>query len=405
MGSGTNKLRIVWICHFLNQSIREKLGIGIKEKEYAPWIALGLEEVRKRDDIELHVIAPFHGIIKDQKFSEGNIHSHCIRTGVPYLKTDWPSFLRFDLWTSFYFFNYKVRNLIYRINPDLIDLHGAENAYYASSVLSIKNYPVLVTIQGFLSLNEVNESKNPYIRKRLIVEKRILETMKYFGIEANFMGDYIRRFNPNAKIFFFRVPYAKLSAKTSIQKVYDIVFFAKLVRQKGIEDLINAVSIVSRLRPEISLVIIGKGKEAYVRFLKQLIDDLGLKSNVIFKGFIPAQEEMLEEVLKARISVLPTYNDTIPGTVVESMHLHIPVISYNVGGVPDLNQDGERIIIVEKGNIERLASEIDELLGNEQKRIQLAERAFRYVSDEFDNANSINKLIMAYKDILKEVNG
>jgi len=404
MGYGTNKLKIVWICHFLNQSIREKLGISTQEKEYAPWITLGLEEIRKRDDLELHLIAPLNGIIKNKNFSENNIHYHFIKTGVPLLKTNWPYFLRFDLWTNFYFFNYQVRNLINRINPDLIDLHGAENAYYASSVLSIKKYPILVTIQGFLSLNEVTESKNPYIKKRLIVEKRILETMKYFGIEAGFMGDYIRRFNPQAKIFFFHVPYAKISVKPGVRKVYDIVFFAKLVRQKGIEDLINAVSIVRKQRPEVSLVIIGKGEENYVSFLKQLVDDLGLKSNVIFKGFIPTQEEMLEEVVKARISVLPTYNDTIPGTVVESMHLHIPVISYNVGGVPDLNQGDERIIIVEKGNIERLAAEIDELLGNGQKRIMLAEKAFTYVSAEFDNTNSINKLIIAYKNILKEVN-
>lgn len=402
MQSEGKKLKIVWICHFMNESVQKMLGMDGKEKELSPWIPLGIEEIKKRDDIELHVIAPFFRILRNKTFSDQNVNYYCIRIGMPIFKRPWPARYRLDVWTNFFFFNIQVQNLVKKINPDLVNLQGAENAIYSASILKIKRYPILITIQGFITLNYQNDSKDSYIKKRLQIEKKILSGMKYFGTEASFTEDYIKSFNPDSKIFFFHCPYAKPIIKTDVPKEYDLVFFARIDKRKGIEDLIKAVSIVKIRRPMVTLIIIGKCDESYVLWLKKVVEEKGLNSNVIFKGYILTQEEMHNEVSKARISVLPTYNDTIPGTVVESMHLGIPVISYNVGGNPDLNLEDEHIILVEKGNIEKLAFEIEDLLNNKEKQIKLAEKALKYASIEFDNANSINQLILAYRKIIEE---
>ena len=399
---GEDKLKVVWICHFLNQSLKEKLLISADAQEYAPWITLGINEVRKRNDIDLHVIAPFYNILKSRYFNEGNVHYHCIKVGVPLGKRPWPIWFDLDSWSNFRFFNSKLSRLIKKIRPDIINLHGAENAYYSSSVLKIRNYPVLVTIQGFISLNAFKDTTNPFLRKRLQIEKKILQEMKYFGIEARFITQYIRNFNPDFTIFFYHYPYIKLDVKYDVPKEYDLVFFANMTKAKGLEDLIEAVSIIKKRRPNISLIVMGKGEESYIDWIRQKILDLDLTSNILLKGFIPTQEAMLKEAVKARISVLPTYNDTIPGTIVESMHLKLPVITYSIGGNPDINIDDERIILVEKGDVNGLAMEIEKLLSNEQRQRELALKAFEYASVEFDNANSINKLILVYKEIIKK---
>ncbi len=390
MESMGNRLKIVWVCHFMNQPIQKLLGMDGQEKEFAPWIPLGIEEIKKRDDIELYVIAPFYGIFSNRSFSEKNIHYHCIRVGVPFFRRTWPPGFRIDLWTNFRMFNLQVKNLIERIDPDVVDLKGAENAYYSSSVFSIKRRPILVTIQGFISLNYQSDSKDPYIKRRLQIEEKILTEMKYFGVEAKFMEQYIKNINPTSRIFFYHCPYTKLDINTDVAKEYDLVFFARIDKRKGIEDLINALSIVKTRNPKVSLIIIGRGDESYINHLKQMTAERGLGNNVIFRGFIPTQKEMLDEVVKARISVLPTYNDTIPGTIIESMHLRIPAISYSVGGNPDLNLSDENLILVGKGNVEQLAFEIDRLLGNKKKQLELAEKAFKFASVEFDNSIAID---------------
>jgi glycosyltransferase involved in cell wall biosynthesis len=388
----------------MNQTIHEKLGLYGNVHELAPWISLGIEEIKKREDIELYVIAPFIRILKNYRFSDGNIHYYCIKVGVPFTRRNWPSMFLINTWSNFYFFNLQVRKIVKKINPDLINLQGAENAYYSSSVLHLHNYPILITIQGFISLDNELENKHPYTKKRLEVEKKILVGFKYFGIEATSVEKYIRTFNPDAKMFWYHYPFANSTVKNNVPKEYDLVFFARITKNKGIEDLIKAVSIVKKQIHEISLCVIGNGNDIYIKYLKNQAKELKVADNIIFKGFIPSQREMHLEVRKARISILPTYNDTIPGTIVESMLLGVPVICYNTGGIPDLNKEEEHVILVEQGNSKKLADEITHLLSNINKQKELADKSQKFASVEFDNANSVNLMIQAYKDVIKEFN-
>jgi glycosyltransferase involved in cell wall biosynthesis len=402
MESEAKKIKIVLICHFMNMTIQRALGIDGSEKELAPWISLEIEEIKKRNDIELHVISPFFKILRNKNFSEHGIHYHCIKIGMPFIRKHWPAYFRINDWTNFYLFNLQVRRLIKKIKPDLVNLSGAENAYYSSSVLDIKGYPILVTIQGFVSLNSEKVVKNRIVLKRIQIEERIFKSLKYYAIEAAFMEKFIRNFNPDARMFWFHFPFAKTNVVTDVTKEYDIVFFARVTKMKGIEDLIKAVSISRDHIPQIKLCIIGDSDIDYLIYLKDMIDNLNLKDHIIFKGFISTQTTMHNEVVKARISVLPTYNDTIPGTIVESMLLGVPVISYNTGGIPDLNKDGENIIIVEQGNVVRLADEIVRLLTNDKTRSELAARALKYAAEEFDNTHSVNLMTEAYKAVIED---
>lgn len=404
MESGENKLKIVWICHFMNQLVHEKLHLEGTAREEAPWISLGIEEFRKRNDIELHIIAPFIKIRKNLEFSEPNIIYHCIKVGVPFLKRDWPRRFKFNVWTNFRFFNLQVENLVKKISPDLVNLQGAENAYYSSSVLGIKKVPALVTIQGFVTLNNQNDTTHPYESKRLAVEKEILKKLHYFGVEDSSIEKYIRTFNPGARTFWFHYPFAKTNIQNASDKEYDLVFFAKIIKMKGIEDLIQAVALVRNQLPSIKLCIIGKGLDTYIEFLKKKVEELGLEENIIFKGFIPTQKEMHMEVVKARISVLPTYNDTIPGTIVESMLLGLPVISYRTGGIPDLNRTEELVTLVGQGDIKELADKIHGLLKNIPRQNELAAKSRKFAEFEFDNARSVDLMVQAYKDVIKDFN-
>lgn len=103
-----------------------------------------------------------------------------------------------------------------------------------------------------------------------------------------------------------------------------MVFFANLIDRKGIEDLIRAIALVKQDKADISLCVIGKGVPEYEKYLEELVGELGLASQVAFKGFLQPQRRLHEEVMKARIVALPTYVDRMPGTIVESMHLGLP---------------------------------------------------------------------------------
>ena len=197
-----------------------------------------------------------------------------------------------DYWSDFFLFNSRVKHIIKRIKPDIINLHGAENAYYSSSILGLRDYPILVTIQGFFNLNRVESSRDPVVRKRIVVEEKILRTMKHFGVEATSIEKHIRNYNPAAVMHWFHFPFKKTEVSAIPQKEYDLVFFARVSKMKGIEDLLYALAKVKHYKPDISMEVIGGGEETYIQYLERLVDDLDLHSNVTFRGFIRTQQEM-----------------------------------------------------------------------------------------------------------------
>ena len=80
--------------------------------------------------------------------------------------------------------------------------------------------------------------------------------------------------------------------------------------------------------------------------------------------------------------------------------MKLPVIAYNVGGIPELNDKGQAIVLVEKNNIQQLSNEIAALLENESKRNSLAEFAYTYAQERFKNNYLVNDIIKAYNETL-----
>ena len=50
-----------------------------------------------------------------------------------------------------------------------------------------------------------------------------------------------------------------------------------------------------------------------------------------------------KHAINARICVLPTYHDILPGTILESMFMKLPVIAYDVTGLSELNDKGQSV--------------------------------------------------------------
>jgi len=84
------------------------------------------------------------------------------------------------------------------------------------------------------------------------------------------------------------------------------------------------------------------------------------------------------------------------------MYLKLPVIAYAVSSIPEINLSEERIVLVEKSNIAELAEKIIMLLNDNDMRLTLAEKAYCYAKERFNNDNIVRDIVYAYKTILAE---
>lgn len=400
MESGTDKgpmLKVVWLCHVNNQYISDRLGIKMS-LEFAPWISRFIDIFKEMGEIEVHVVSPHKGIIQSHYFKDENIHYHFFAYTIPWLPKRIFNFIH--LKTHYRWNKWQINRIISRIKPDLIHMFGTENAYFTSSIFQFKGrLPVFISIQGFINQFTIS---TPDIEFRKANEIRIIKEFKYFGVRDNAMKEFLMSYNPEVVFYHHEfAPYLpKVVALPEEQKIFDVVFFARVCKQKGIEDLLMAISLLRSKQEVVKLAVIGPASESYYDYLKSLSEELSISEQVDFLGSIDVLDEVHDIVSKAKLSVLPTHADTIPGTLIESMTIGIPCISYPVGSIPILNAELDAIKLVKTGDIEELALAISLLLRNEEKRTILAANALKVVSKKWNISLLYSDITISYQKII-----
>jgi len=150
-----------------------------------------------------------------------------------------------------------------------------------------------------------------------------------------------------------------------------VLYLAHLIQRKGYPNLIRAFAGVFRTTPECRLVFAGSGE---TREALELCKELGIEGAVEFLGWI-GEAERSEQLRKARIFVLPSYQEGLPMGVLEAMAFGLAVITTPVGGIGDVVFDQENGILVTPGDVGELESALLELVQDQAKCQRLGAKA------------------------------
>lgn len=393
-------MKIVWLCAFANDEIAQITGVQGKPM-FAPWITELIKLFRKTQDIELHIVSPNYYNNTAHDFYIGRINVHLFQ----YMPKFLPQ-VAHNLSYNYSISRRSVRKIVETVQPDLIQLYGSENSYYASAVLGLKDrYPLLVTVQGFVHLSSVPKNFiSKYIRwNRIRIERKINEKAKFMSCGTSNSLGILNKINPTAVKYnnLFPTTTPEVSADDFPEKEYDLVYFARIAKDKGIEDFIKVVEIIKKSKPTIKAIVIGGGNKNYVAWLKEIILKKQIEKQIAFAGFLPTQQDVFKLAAKGKVYVLPTYFDGIPGSIREAMFMKLPVVAYAVGGIPTFNDSKECIALVEKQNIPQLVEKITRVLNDAIYREELVKNAYELIEDKFDNKKIYKNLLKIYNDILQ----
>ena len=148
-------------------------------------------------------------------------------------------------------------------------------------------------------------------------------------------------------------------------------------------------------------VIGGHLTSDYGAYLKELIIKYQIEDNITFLGYLPEHSDVLKEMKSSRVHILPTYFDTGPRSIAESMALKNPVVAYHIPGVSwMLGENDARGITVPPGNVEQLASAVELLLNNPARASVITKNAFKFATEHFLSSSVIDGLFEIYQKIL-----
>lgn len=145
----------------------------------------------------------------------------------------------------------------------------------------------------------------------------------------------------------------------------------RLTEVKQYAQLIRAFAKVYPDYKDWKLKIIGDGEE--MENLKALVKTLGLESGVELTGF---RTDVLQQMEKAAMFVLTSWNEGFPLVVLEAMTCGLPIISYDIVSVREEVTD-KAGILVPLNNEETLADAIRALMEDENLRKEYGEKAYQ----------------------------
>jgi len=324
----------------------------------------------------------------------------------------------------FFLFNphsfFVLKRVLKEYQPDIVHLHTM-NQVTPSALFLLKNFPTVMTLHGpepFLNklliwfLHTSCLKHNIYDKKDL----NILGKLTYFYF--NFIQKTFYKLGfKNVDIFISPSEYIQNIAETYISPIihlpsfiellkfqelknnYNLLFVGRLEKFKGVEFLIKALPVIIKVFPQTTLTIIGDGP--YKNELINLTKTLYLENYIQFKGWV--ENKKLDTYYgKASIVVIPSIcPENFPFVCTEAMSAGRPVIGTNLGGIPEIIDDGVNGYLVEPNNPEQIAEKVVKLFSEEKLLTELGRNA-RKRAEQFSIEKHAANLEKIYEEVMKK---
>ena len=175
----------------------------------------------------------------------------------------------------------------------------------------------------------------------------------------------------------------------------EIVFTGRMLKDKGVIDLIKAMKLLDDKSKNDAMLklygVIDIKNPAHIKEdeLKKLL----IEGYIKWEGFTSDVKRTLET---ADIYCLPSYREGLPKSTIEAMAIGRPIITTNAPGCEDTVQDGYNGYKIEVGDIEALSKKLNELIKNEQLRIQMGENSRKLFLEKFTLEKVVYQILDSY---------
>lgn len=308
--------------------------------------------------------------------------------------------------TNKIFFIYKAFLQIRKIKPDVLHSHAHWYVLVPCVFYKLTN-PKTAVLHTFHT-DPMDDTKG--IKR--IVMKLILSRCDVLTFVSIYLRDKIMRnfeLNIETKVIYGGVSQAivdekeicQFKKKFNLENHFPVISFVGVMSWKmkaeGVNILIRAFKQVSEKFPKSLLLIVGDG--TYRKEIENLVEELGIKSQVVFTGFVD------NTLIPLSTSDIYTHISLQEGgvslAVLEAMSLGKPVIASRTGGIPEAINNEYNGLIVET-NPECVAESITRLILSQENRYLLGSNARKTIEDRFMWSKIAEDLLFVYFSSLEK---
>ena len=208
--------------------------------------------------------------------------------------------------------------------------------------------------------------------------------------------------------FFSRTPELQNRAD-EIRKQYHIPegaivfsFVGRVVKDKGIVELITAFKMILKTREDAYLLLVGPLEQELDPLPAEVLDFIQQHPQVVAAGY---QNDVRPWMVASDVFVFPSYREGFPNVVMQAACLEVPCIVSDINGCNEIIEAQVNGLIVPAKDAKALFEAMQAMMTDQDKRESFAKKSREFVSKNFDQQFVWGQLLAEYRRVLKQSEG
>lgn len=292
--------------------------------------------------------------------------------------------------------NYK--NIIKKINPDCILTFTIKPNIYGNLAASKHDIPVISNITGLGTSLQAGKLKKMIIYLYKLAYKKTScvffenKSNQSFFIKNKMVDDSKTKLLPGAGV--------NLKKFTPIEKkkedgIIRFLFIGRLMREKGLDEFLEAASQITGKHPNVEFQILGSFEEAAYK------DRIEANRNPRI-NYLGYSKDTREQIKNADCIVHPSYHEGMSNVLLESAAMGKPLIASNIPGCKEIIDNNKNGYLVQVKSSKDLVDKLLMFIAlSHEKRLIMGENSRKKVVTAFDRQIVVDQYLRTIKSLTK----
>lgn len=294
----------------------------------------------------------------------------------------------------------SIYSALKSISPDVLFCYTIKPVIYGSLVARFFGINKSCSLITGLGHSFVSDSFKGKVLNRIVTNLYRFALIKNYAIlfqnndDLELFSD-LKILNDNQKVAVVNGSGVDIDfyAPAPLPETPVFLLIARLIKEKGIFEFIDAANRLAKKYPEVKFNIVGDFDDQPSSLSQKDLDEIALSSNIIFYG---AVSDVRQNIANSNVFVLPSYREGTPRSVLEAMSMGRAIITTNVPGCRETVVNEYNGFLVEPNNSFLLEKAMEKLISSSNLRTLMGKRSREIAIDKYDvykvNKSMINVL-------------
>ncbi|RIJ42768.1 glycosyltransferase family 4 protein [Pontibacter oryzae] len=177
------------------------------------------------------------------------------------------------------------------------------------------------------------------------------------------------------------------------------VFIGRLVKDKGIRELVDAFKALHTKYSQAKLLLVGPLEQDLDPLPPETLQEIESNPAILSVGY---QNDVRPYLAISQALAFPSYREGFPNVPMQAGCFHLPSIVTNINGCNEIIVEGENGLIIPTKNMEKLKEAMEQLLADKALYAHLQANARRMIVDRYDQQHFWGLLYQEYQEHLSK---